>query len=241
MAIATDDRDYAATGNVGARSLTNADIRDAELQRARHALVYLKRKLGNAAMRHLLDDDLREMQTKVRGWVQASEGQWQTHTLQLVVAGITAKAFQGWYTELVTRKREAEFRAGHPEHFVSHPVDGRDVVEVIENIGETELPWRVFYHPLPEDFAFPMAWDHTYPVHYGMEILDTDGLRVGYSMRQSRDEPDGMHLLLTTHLPGAAPPDLVEKHINHFAIEFRNWTFAARLELQDNFSEGGDR
>ncbi len=237
MSITFDDRHYPATGTAGPRSLTNADIRDAELERARHALAYLKRKLGNDAMRALLDDDLQAMQATVRTWVEASEGQWQSATLRLVVPGPGAQAFQDWYTDLVTRDREEHFRAGHPEHFVSHPVQD-EKVEVIENVGETELPWRVFYHPLPEDFAFPMPWDPAYSLHDGLELLDANGLRVGFSMRQSRDEPDGLHLQFTTHLPSAAPPELVERHLHHFAIEFRNWTRAAWLELAER--RGGE-
>ncbi len=228
MSPAFDDRSYPANGRVGSRSLTNADIRDAELERARHALAYLKRKLGNEAIRTLLNDDLQAMQTTVRDWVQASKGQWQTATLRLVVPGLGAQEFQDWYTDLVTGDREELLRAGHPEHFVSHPAE--DKVEVIENIGETTLPWRVFYHPLPEDFAFPTPWDPAYSLYYGLEILDANGLRVGFSMRQSRDEPDGLHLQFTTHMPCAAPPELVERHLHHFAIEFRNWTRAASLE-----------
>ena len=208
------------------RPLADADIRGLELGRARHALAYLKGKLGNEATRALLDDDLRTMQAKVRGWVEASGGAWRSASVRLVVPGPSAAAFQRWYVDAMANAREAELRAGHPEHFVSHPLPGR--VEVIENIGETELPWRVFYRSLPEDFAYPMPWDRSYALHYGMEILDADGLRVGFSMRQSRDDDDGLHLHFTTHLPKAAPPDLVRRHLNHFAIEFRNWTHAAR-------------
>ena len=62
-----------------------------------------------------------------------------------------------------------------------------------------------------------------------MEILDGDGLRVGFSMRQSRDADDGLHLHFTTHLPMAAPPGLVRRHLNHFAVEFRNWAHTAWL------------
>lgn len=45
-----------------------------------------------------------------------------------------------------------------------------------------------------------------------------------FSMRQLRDEDDGLHLQFTTILPQAAPPELLRGHLNHFAIEFRNWT-----------------
>ena len=166
----------------------------------------------------------------MRDWVEASGGAWQSGSLELTVPGPGAEAFQDWYTRIMaTTAREAELRAGHPEHFVSHPLPGR--VEVVENIGETELPWRVFYHPLPEDSAFPSSWDSDYPTRAGMEILDEDGLRVGYSIRESCDEPDGrLRLKFTTHLPAAAPAELVGRHLHHFAIEFRNWTRTAWLE-----------
>ena len=228
----TDDRSLSATALVGGERLTNRDIRDAELERARHARAYWKRKLGNDAMRALLDDDLRTMTAKVRGWVEASGGAWQSASVKLIVPGPSAAAFQAWYVTAMAEGREAELRAGHPEHFISHPRPGN--VEVVENVGETELPWQVFYRTLPEDFAFPMAWDPSYSLYYGMELVDSDGLRIGYSMRQSRDADDGLHLQFTTHLPKAAPAEVVRRHLNHFASEFRNWTRAAWLASRED-------
>ena len=221
----TDERKFHAVAVAGDERLDDRDIRNAELERARHALAYLKGKLGNDAMRRLLDDDLRAMAAQVRGWVEASGGAWQSGSVELLVPGPTAAAFQDWYVNAMAEGREAELRAGHPEHFVSHPLPG--MAEVVENIGETAFPWRVFYRALPEEFAFPMAWNPAYALHYGMEIVDADGLRVGFSMRQSRDEADGLHLQFTTFLPTAAPQALVRRHLNHFAIEFRNWARAA--------------
>ena len=226
----TGCREFRAVAAIGDERLDDRAIRDAELARARHALAYLKGKLGNDAMRRLLDDDLRAMTAEVRGWVEASDGAWQSEAMHLTVPGPRAQAFQDWYVAAMAGGREAELRAGHPEHFISHPTPG--LVEVVENIGETALPWRVFYRALPKDFAFPMAWDPAFALHYGMEIVDADGLRVGFSMRQSRDEADGLHLRFTTFLPGAASPELVRRHLNHFAIEFRNWTRAALVALQ---------
>ncbi len=226
----TAGRETGVVAVIGDRQLDDHDIRDAELDRAQHALGYLKGKLGNEAMRHLLDDDLQAMAAQVRGWVETSRGAWRSASLRLIVPGPSARAFQDWYVAAMADGREAELRAGHPEHFVSHPLPGS--VEVVENVGETELPWRIFYRALPEGFAFPMAWDPAYAFHYGMEIVDAGGLRVGFSMRQSRDEADGLHLQFTTFLPEAAPSELVRRHLNHFAIEFRNWTRAALAASQ---------
>ena len=226
----TGCREFRAVAAIGDERFDDRAIRDAELARARHALAYLKGKLGNDAMRRLLDDDLRAMTAEVRGWVEASDGAWQSGSMHLTGPGPRAPAFPEGYGAAMGGGGDAELRAGHPEHFISHPTPG--LVEVVENIGETALPWRVFYRALPEDFAFPMAWDPAFALHYGMEIVDADGLRVGFSMRQSRDEADGLHLRFTTFLPGAAPPELVRRHLNHFAIEFRNWTRAALVALQ---------
>ena len=229
------DRAFGAEAVIGDERLDDRAIRDAELDRARHALAYLKNKLGNDATRRLLDDDLRAMAAQVRNWVEASGGAWQGGSVRLAVPGPGARAFQDWYVAAMAGGREAELRAGHPEHFVSHPMPGLvepGLVEVVENVGETALPWRVFYRALPEEFAFPMAWDPAYALHHGMEIVDADGLRVGFSMRQSRDEADGLNLRFTTFLPAAAPPALVCRHLNHFAIEFRNWTRFALIASQ---------
>ncbi len=226
----TRDQEFSVVATIDDERLDDRHIRDAELDRARHALAYLKGKLGNDAMKRLLADDLGAMTAQVRDWVNASGGAWQSGSVHLTVPGPGAQAFQDWYVAAMADGREAELRAGHPEHFVSHPMPG--LVEVVENIGETALPWRVFYHALPEGFAFPMAWDPAYALHYGMEIVDVDELRVGFSMRQSRDEADGLHLRFTTFLPTAAPPELVRRHLNHFAIEFRNWTGVALAASQ---------
>ena len=227
-----DDRDFPAKAITAGEQFTNSDIRSAELDRARHALAYLKRKLGNDVMRDLLKDDLTEMTALVRGWVQASGGSWQTDFVELIVPGPSAEAFHDWYTTALANSREAELRAGHPEHFISHPYSG--TIEVVENIGETELPWRIIYRALPENGDFPTSWEPEYPVRFGAEIVDTDGLRVGFTMHQSRDGDDGMHLKLTTYLPIAVPPEVVHRHLQHFMIEFRNWTRVAWLESRSH-------
>ena len=133
----------------------------------------------------------------------------------------------------MAERREDVLRAGHPEHFVLHPSEAG--IEVVENVGETDLPWRIIYRSLPDD-AFPLPWEAGYPVRFGAEIVDGDGLRVGYTMHHSRDAEDGLHLLLRTLLPQVAPPALVERHLRHFAIEFTNWTRVAWLEERDGAS-----
>ena len=219
---------FAATATIGTRRLSNGDILNNELARARHALAYLSQKIGNDRMRELFRDDLQTMTARVQDWLNASEGAWQTGSVELIVPGPSATAFRQWYADALAQGWEAELRAGHPEHFINHPVG--DSVEVIENIGETELPWHIFYRSLAEDAEVPSAWDSRFPVHFAAEIVDIDGTRVGYSMRELRDGEEGLHMKLTSHLLAAAPPGLLERHLHHFSIEYRNWASFALNE-----------
>ena len=220
---------FAAKAVIGAVELDDAAIRAGELARARHALSYLKDKIGNARMRDLLAEDVARTTADARDWVERSDGRWRTGQVELIVPGPPAEVFHRWYEQAMAERREPVLRAGHPEHFVLHP--GDDGIEVIENIGETDLPWRVVYRALPDD-AFPLPWDAGYPTRFGAALVDGGGLRVGYTMHQSHDGEDGMHLLLRTVLPEAAPTWLVQRHLRHFVIEFRNWTEVAWRELQ---------
>lgn len=70
----TSDQPFLATALIGPNSLSDGDIQAAELARARHALAYLKARLGNETLRALLQADLAEMAAQVHGWVAASGG-----------------------------------------------------------------------------------------------------------------------------------------------------------------------
>ena len=155
------------------------------------------------------------------GWIKASEGAWQTGSIELIVPGPSAAVFRTWYSDALANSWETELRAGHPEHFMNHPIT--NTIEVMENVGATELPWPIFYRSLPDGAELPPQWDPSFPIHFAAEIVDSDNLRVGFSMRELRDDEDGLHMKLTSHLPTMAPPELLERHLHHFSIEYRNW------------------
>jgi len=107
---------------IAGRTLDDAAIRDIELTRARRALAYLKAKIGNAAMRDLLKDDIDQTQARNREWVETSGGQWKSGSLELVVPGPGAAAFHGYFMTMMKEDRQPELRAGHPEHFMNVPL-----------------------------------------------------------------------------------------------------------------------
>ncbi|MEH1840650.1 MAG: hypothetical protein V7L20_18280 [Nostoc sp.] len=170
-----DDRNFPAMVITTEEQFTNSDIRNAELERARHALAYLKRKISNDTMRDLLEGEIAEMTAPVRGWVEASRGVWQTDSVEMVVIRPTAEDFYKWYSNALTNSREPELRAGHPEHFISHPRAGG--IEVVENIGETDLRWRIIYQMLPKDVTSQLFWKaSSYSQRYSANYLVLHGI-----------------------------------------------------------------
>ena len=43
---------------------------------------------------------------------------------------------------------------------------------------------------------------------------------MGYTLHQGGDADDGMHLRMTTVLAAAAPQEVTQRHLHHYAIEF---------------------
>lgn len=210
------------------------DLSRLELARARHVLAYLKGKIGNDAMLELLATDLRRMTAQVREWVEASRGEWAHRSVDLIVPGPKSAAFKSWYDDAWTggAGREPELRAGHPEHLVSHAISTPGNAQVVESIGETELPWLVFYAPLAEGELFPEPWSDDFSVHFGSQLLDEGGTRIAYTLHQLRDVPDGTRMRLTAYLPASTPAKTVDRHLRHLCIEFQNWAAIARSQAQ---------
>ncbi len=228
LTIVSGDRTVATSVTIDGATLTEHEVRGHELARSRHALAYLKARIGDDMMRRLLAEDIAGMTAVVRGWVEASAGRWRSGEVTLALPGPGAEAFRDWYALVVTERRSAAMRAGHPEHYLNTP--GPDGIEVIEPIGETDLPWRIFYRTVDPTSDLPVAWPLDFPVRFAAEIVDEDGLRVGFSLRALRDTTDGMEMRLITCLPVTVPDKLVSRHLHHFMIEYRNWAVLAMAD-----------
>ncbi len=223
-----NDLSYKVTARIEDEVLNNDDIRNMELVRARRSLAYLKQKIGNDSMRLLLKEELDATTARTSNWMAESGGEWISGALLLETPGPGAAYFHHWFLTKMKNREEALFRAGHPDHFLNHPVEGG--AEVIENVGEDDDPWHIFVRFVADETQFPTAWDSSYTERFGALITDRDNRRIGSALHELKDLPNGLGIKLTIHLPSAAPAHLVRGHLHHFAIEFRNWTTAALAE-----------
>jgi hypothetical protein len=211
---------------IGADHLDAGEIAKLELTRAKGALGFLKAKIGNDGMRSLLADEIRESADRTTAWVEVADGQWRSGSLELVVPGPSAEAFHGFFMHLMRDDMQMELRAAHPDHFMNVPLGPR--AEVIENVGEDDIPWFIGLEFTQDASRFPTSWDESYPERLGAIIRNADDVVIGSAMHEMKDAADGTHILLTITLPSAAPEHLVRGHLEHFAVEFSTWTRHAR-------------
>lgn len=226
---------------LGERRMGPADLDAEELTRARGALAHLKTRIGSEGMRQLLADDLLETTRRTEAWAAASTG-WKSADFTLVLPGPDAATFHGYFLGLMKRGRESDLRAGHPDHFLNHPVDGgRGGAQVIENVGEDDLPWSIELTFTTDQEKYPVSWDDGYPERVGALISSSNGTQIGSALHELRDTSDGMEIKFTIILPDAAPDALLDGHLRHFAVEWRNWARLARQELAGTAEHRGAR
>jgi len=212
------------------RCLEPSDLDAEELTRAHGALAYLKARIGNDRMRELLADDLAETTKRTEAYATQSTG-WKDASFRLVLPGPDAATFHQFFLDLMKHDRELEMRAGHPDHFLNHPVEGG--AQVIENLGEDDLPWYIELTFSTDQEKYTVSWDDDYPERVGAIIFNSNGTQIGTAMHEMRDTSDGMEIKFTVILPDAAPDALLHGHLRHFAVEWRNWARLAREELAE--------
>ncbi|GAA3309980.1 hypothetical protein GCM10020295_75870 [Streptomyces cinereospinus] len=81
-----------------------------------------------------------------------------------------------------------------------------------------------------------MAWaadaeellpESEFPHKMSSNLFLEDGTVVGRALTQFGDTADGFTASLTFYVPASAPEVVLEHHLRHYAVEFRNWIIAA--------------
>jgi len=187
----------------------------------------LKDKLGRLRLLELLQEEIEAGNAFLRAQVQLSAGQEITGTTTLRAHGITAAQFTDWLSRAFGR--ENVLLAAHPEHYSIHRAPGRDV-NIVETLGDHVCSF------------FMRPWDDSVVAAQGLRsavggsanarrshMVLEDGTVVGSVSTAFDEEADELTAQLSVTLPGTCGP-LVEQHLEHFAVEFRNWILLAAAE-----------
>lgn len=201
-----------------------------ELVSARRALKLLKGSLGRVRLLELLQDEIAAGNDFLRAHAERSAGRERTGTTTLRVHGTTAAQFTGWLSQAFAR--EDVLLAGHPEHYSIHAEAGGNV-NIVETLGGHVCSF------------FMREWDqsvltdqeqHAAPVETAgprrSRLALEDGTLVGSIATSFDEEADGFTARLSVTLPATCGPEVVEQHLQHFAVEFRNWILTAAAELE---------
>lgn len=202
-----------------------------ELKASRRALANLRELLLGQAMLDLLAPQLDEADDLHRQYLAESNGEFTPCNVVLRIKGLHLGELidPGGMTAAVagaggTPEQKKAFQIGklfpqHPEHYAV-PEGYTGVVETMGGI-----PTRSQVKPAdPEqvpDFVKNLV-DDSYPVRvFGYGELD-DGTFHTWALQQFKDTEDGLEANLRIFYPAACPPEYVDEHAEHFAVEYRN-------------------
>ena len=208
---------------------TDSSIDGYELFSARRALTLLKTTLGRERLLELVQDEIAVGTSFLRDNVARSAGQTASGTTTLRAHGISAAQFTTWLARAFAR--EEVMIAGHPEHYSIHAEPGR-AVNIVETLGERVCSF------------FMREWDDSVvaeqdqapgagaaPQGRRSHLLLEDGTVVGSIANAFEEEPHGFTARLSVTLPVTCGAEVVEQHLEHFAVEFRTWILRAAAEV----------
>jgi hypothetical protein len=193
-----------------------------ELRQARIALALLKEKLRGEAMTRLLAPEIAAADERARQIAAASNGEWGPPVESVLeVRGLTSDEFLAWLHPHLTD--EAAMEAGNPDHYEVRPE-----VAVTETFAG--IPTRFKFNMEPRERPSHYQRDPAFPKDategagaFLATLLDgTTPVALAAGM-QIRDDDDGFAIKLTVFFPKAAPPEMLEHHSRHYAIEFSRW------------------
>lgn len=206
---------------------SDSTIDGCELFSARRALELLKRKLGRVRLLELLQEEIAAGDAFLRDHLDRSDGEEATGTTTLRARGISAAEFGAWLGAAFAR--DDVMLAGHPEHYAIHAEPGQNV-----NIVETLDSYVCSFFMRPWDDSVIVAQE--LPVASRgtaarrSHMLLADGTVVGSIANAFDEEPDGFTARLSVTLPATCAPEVVDQHLEHFAVEFRTWIRRAAAE-----------
>ncbi|MFI5866770.1 hypothetical protein [Streptomyces sp. NPDC051546] len=203
-------------------------IDDFELFYARRAVDRFRTLLGREGLLDLLAADIEEGNAFLRESALASDGAFKAGTTVLATKGLTSAEFLAWMDKAFAGD-EQPLLAAHPEHYAM----GTDETgaRVVENIGPHVASfymggWGTDALDWAKDAA-ELLPESEFPRKMSSNLFLTDGTVIGRALIQFGDTADGFASSLTVYFPVACPDEVLDHHLRHYAVEFRNWIVAA--------------
>lgn len=200
---------------------------------ARRALALVKAKLGREHLLELLADEIAAGEAYLRGHVERSAGEETSGTTTLLAHGISAGQFMAWLGRAFGR--EDVLLAGHPEHYSIHAGGGR--VNIVETLGDHVCSFFMREWDEATTPATPTPPPDGATHGRRSRIVLGDGTVVGSIVNSFCDVEGGFTARLSVTLPATCGAAAVEHHLEHFAVEFRNWILGAVAE-QSTHTDG---
>ncbi|MEV0848638.1 hypothetical protein AB0J21_22640 [Streptomyces sp. NPDC049954] len=204
-------------------------IDDMELFYARRALDRFRTRLGRQGLLDLLAADIEEGNAFLRECARTSDGEFHGGTTVLQARGLTAAEFLEWMDAAFAGDDSRPLLAAHPEHYVM----GTDDIgaRVVENIGPHVASfymggWGTAAMAWADDAA-ELLPESEFPRKMSSNLFLEDGTVVGRALIQFGDTAEGFTANLTVYFPTSCPQDVLDHHLRHYAVEFRNWIVAA--------------
>jgi hypothetical protein len=200
-----------------------------ELFSAHRALKLLKSSLGRVRLLELLRDDIAYGDAFLRDHLNRSGSRQVTGVTTLRAHGISSSEFARWLAQAF--QREDVLLAAHPEHYSIHNEPGGSV-----NIVETLDDKVCSFYMAGWDASVATAEELRSAAEDGADarrsrMVLEDGTVIGSISNQFRDDRDGFTVRLSVTLPATCAPTVIDQHLEHFAVEYRNWILAAAAEL----------
>ncbi|KAF2160569.1 hypothetical protein M409DRAFT_28954 [Zasmidium cellare ATCC 36951] len=206
---------------------------DHELASARTALTLLKTRLGKAALKTLLAEDIAAADTYWKSFTSPSttpsEIPYAPISVTLRAQGISSAELLAWFKESMSDIQT--MWAGHPEHYIN----GHEVLETIDShVSLFDL--HFFPDGQPPDFVSKLLREEgKYPISMAAAgLLQADPrIVVGYACHQFRDleggelevggNGRGFEVKVGGCLPEGVGEVVREAQRRHLAVEWRNW------------------
>lgn len=201
-----------------------------ELKAANRALANLRELLYGQPMLDLIGPQVAESERRAKQYADQSNGEFRGTQVNVQVQGLSsAELFS-------TLRASAAANNGTPEQvkktalemiFPMQPEHYALAGGVIEPMGG--LPTLTKPVPMPDAPQFVKdLLDKSYPIRVTGQGPLPDGTPFTYMLQQFRDTPAGMEAELHIWYPAACPPEYLEEHAEHYAVEFRNACRMAR-------------